>query len=234
MGTKLEMGTGSASVGASEPERDDRVAGRTVGVWDPLVRVGHWTLVAAFFAAYLAGDEWPGLHVWAGYAVGTVVLVRIVWGVVGSRHARFRDFVYPPKEVIAYLRGLAVGSVRRYLGHNPAGGAMVVIMLVCLAALVGSGLVLYALEENAGPLAGVVYPEYTAVYAAADPESAPRALYEAFEEVEDFWEEVHEVLANVMLLLVAVHVAGVVLSSWRHRENLVRAMFTGRKRLAED
>lgn len=228
------MGTNVASQGESDPERDGGGASRAVRVWDPVVRIGHWTLVATFFAAYLAGDEWPGLHVWAGYTVGAVVLVRLVWGFAGSRHARFRDFVYPPKEVIAYLRGLAGGSVRHYLGHNPAGGAMVVIMLVCLAALVGSGLVLYALEENAGPLAGVVYTQYAPVHAAAGPETAPRVLHEAFEEVEDFWEEVHEVLANVMLLLIGVHVTGVVLSSWRHRENLVRAMITGRKRLPGD
>jgi len=218
----------------SDPGRDAGAASGTVRVWDPVVRIGHWILVAAFSTAYLVGEEWLGLHVWAGYAVGAVVLVRLVWGVVGTRHARFRDFVYTPKEVIAYLRGLVAGSVKDYLGHNPAGGAMVVLMLVCLAALAGSGVVLYALEENAGPLAGVVYPEYAVVHAAADPEATHPALYEAFEEVEDFWEEVHEVLTNVMLALIGLHVAGVVVSSWRHRENLVRAMITGRKRPPED
>jgi cytochrome b len=180
-----------------------------VPVWDRLVRVGHWTIVAGFFVAYFTEDDLLTLHVWAGYVVGVVVVLRVAWGLVGPKHARFVDFLYRPAEVFTYLCDLVTRRGKRYLGHNPAGGAMVVVLLIGLLATVGSGLVLYALEDNAGPLAGLVGP------AAGG---------------EGIWEEAHEILANLVLVLVGVHVAGVLLASYVHRENLVKAMITGRKR----
>jgi cytochrome b len=177
------------------------------------------------------------LRVWAGYAVGVVVLLRIVWGFVGPQHARFADFLYRPSEVVAYLRDLLALRGRRYLGHSPGGGAMVLILLVGLLATVGSGLVLYALEENAGPLAGIVAGTGAPDLATAGSEQgeADERAAESFaggraEGSGETWEEVHEVVANLMLLLIGLHVAGVLLASYVHRENLVRAMITGRKR----
>lgn len=179
-----------------------------VPVWDRFVRIAHWTIVVGFFVAYFTEDELLTLHVWAGYVVGLIATLRIAWGVVGPKHARFTDFLYRPAEVIAYLRDFGRRRGQRYLGHNPAGGAMVVILLIGLLATVGSGLVLYAIEDNAGPLAELVAA------------TARGGL----------WEGVHEVLANLMLALVGLHVAGVLLASYVHRENLVKAMVTGRKR----
>ena len=102
----------------------------TIKVWDPLVRVFHWSLAAGFFTAYLTADEWRKLHVYAGYLIAGLVAFRVVWGLVGSRHARFTDFVAGPKAVGRYLLQLLQGRSPRYLGHNPAGGAMVVALLV--------------------------------------------------------------------------------------------------------
>lgn len=182
-----------------------------VSVWDPLVRVGHWLLVAGFFAAYFTEDDFLTVHVWAGYLVGAVVMIRAAWGLVGPRHARFADFVYSPCEVSRYLRDLVtLKGGKRFLGHSPAGGAMVIALLLAVAATVATGLALYAVEENAGALAGWM--------------SAQEGNRE------EFWEELHEFFANFTLALVVLHVAGVLLSSYVHRENLVRAMFTGRKR----
>ncbi|MEQ8859070.1 MAG: cytochrome b/b6 domain-containing protein [Pseudomonadales bacterium] len=179
-----------------------------VRVWDPLVRIGHWTLVVTFFTAYLVEDDFLTVHVWAGYVLGSVVALRLLWGLIGSRHARFADFVRGPRAVFGYLRDTLAHRGRRYLGHNPAGGAMTLALLICLAITAGSGLGLYAVEEGAGPLAGWL----------------------AQGRYEDAWEEVHEIFANLSLALVIVHVAGVAFSSLVHRENLVRAMITGRKR----
>jgi len=203
---------------------------RLIRVWDPLVRFGHWALVMAFFTAYFTEDEWLSAHVWAGYLVGAVVIIRILWGFVGTRHARFSDFVRSPATVIGYFRDLAGGRAKRYIGHNPAGGVMIVIMLLTLVSLTWSGLMVYALEERAGPLAGWVSSSY-----ALPAEHAQTGEHDsggesaAFERAEDFWEETHEILANLMLALVLLHIAAVLISSRLHRENLVRAMVTGRK-----
>ncbi len=205
-------------------------------IWDPVVRIGHWILVIAFFAAYFTEDDLLTQHVWAGYVVGLVVAVRIIWGLAGTRHARFRDFLYSPGVVLQYLSGLIRFRAERYVGHSPAGGAMVIALLVALSGTVFTGLALYAVEEDAGPLQGIVS-------AAALPPSAPALVSvaradadergEAEEGNEGSWEELHEFFANLTLALVVVHVLGVALASCVHRENLVAAMFSGRKRAAE-
>lgn len=186
---------------------------QTVKVWDPLVRVFHWALVLSFAICFVTEDEVLTLHVWSGYLIGALLLFRLVWGVVGTRHARFTDFIYRPRIVGEYLMEILAFRPRRYLGHNPAGGAMVVALLISLAITVVTGLAIYGGEEAAGPLAG--------------------AMTGLDHEAGEFFEEVHEFFANFTLLLVVVHVAGVVLASLQHRENLVRAMYNGRKRVAE-
>ena len=178
-----------------------------VYVWDPFVRVFHWTLVVAFTVAYLTEDDPLTVHVWAGYVVGILVVARVVWGFVGSPHARFSDFVYAPARAFGYVRDLLTFRGDRYLGHSPGGGYMVILLLIFLAATVVTGLVVYGGDQQAGPLAGM-FTEKTG---------------EAMEE----W---HEVVANIALALIFVHIAAVVLVSFAHRENLVRAMVTGYKR----
>ena len=181
----------------------------TVRVWDPLVRVFHWTLAAAFLTAYLVEDDWLGLHVVAGYTVLGLVLFRLVWGAIGTRHARFTDFVHSPTAVLTYLKDALAIRARRYLGHNPAGGAMVIALLVSLTFTGVSGLALYGYGEFSGLLAGLM-------------QSAPDWLGNALEET-------HEFFANFTLLLVLLHLAGVALASLQHGENLIRSMVTGRK-----
>lgn len=182
----------------------------TIRVWDPWVRIAHWVLVVAFFAAYLsAEDETMTLHSWAGYIVGAYLVWRLIWGVVGPKHARFSDFVTSPGAVFRYLAGLPTGRSERYEGHNPAGGWMIVALLITLAITVMTGLVVYAGEFDAGPLV---------------------AWLGGAEEMAESVEEVHEVFANATLALVVFHVIGVFVESVLHRENLVGAMIHGRKR----
>lgn len=184
-----------------------------VKVWDPFVRVFHWLLVAGFLTAYLTEDEVFGLHVWAGYLVFSLVVLRLVWGFVGSPHARFGAFVRGPGETLAYLKTvLSFRAGERHLGHNPAGGAMIVALLFSLVATTATGMVTYG-AEHAGVLGQVA-----------------AALGLTGESGEHTVKEVHEFFANLTLLLAFVHVAGVALESLLHQENLVRAMFTGRKR----
>lgn len=210
----------------------------TVRVWDPIVRYGHWVLVVAFFTAYLTEDNFLTLHVWAGYVVGVIVFIRLLWGFVGTKHARFVDFVRSPTETLRYLGDVRSARAKRYIGHNPAGGAMVIALLICLSGTVFSGLVVYAIEKNAGPLAPWVADASAPASLATsskgdgytDPDESRHDDEHEDSKFEEFWEEIHELLANLTLLLVGLHVAGVLYSSYAHKENLIRGMITGRKR----
>jgi len=178
-----------------------------VFVWDSFVRVFHWTLVVAFTVAYLTEDPLT-VHVWAGYVVGLLVVARIIWGFIGSPHARFADFVYAPGTALRYVRDLLMfRGGERHLGHSSGGGYMVILLLVFLAATVATGLVVYGGDQQAGPLAGMF----------------SKSTGEAVEE----W---HEAFANITLGLIVVHIAAVLLASFSYRENLIRAMLTGYKR----
>lgn len=167
-----------------------------VRVWDLPQRLLHWGLVLAVALAWWAGEHRLALHLAAGYAAFGIVVMRCVWGVVGSRHALFRGFVRGPGAVLAYARRVAAGREERHLGHNPLGGWMIVALLLCIALVCVSG-----------------------------------ALYTT----DAFWglawlERTHRIAAWTLLGLVGAHLAGVLFTSTRQRENLVRAMLDGRKR----
>lgn len=204
-----------------------------VRVWDPLVRIFHWSLVISFTIGYLTGDEESSLHVYAGYTVLGLICFRVLWGLIGTRYARFSDFVYSPAKVIDHVKGLFSSNPRRYLGHNPVGGWMVITMLATLFVVTISGLKVYALEEGLGPLAGdAVEIRLVSVARANDDNHEYRDDKDdedAEEFWEEFWEEIHEASSNFMLLLIALHIAGVMIASRLYRENLVRAMVTGKK-----
>jgi cytochrome b len=168
----------------------------TVRIWDPFVRVFHWSLVASFAVAWVTAEDWKALHMWAGYAAGSLIALRLLWGVVGTRYARFSQFVRSPLAVAAYVRDIVTGREARYLGHNPAGGLMIVALIATMATVSVTG-----------------WMQTTDAYWGVE------------------WvEELHEAVASLMLGLVGLHVLGVMVASLRHRENLIRAMLTGRKR----
>ncbi len=181
-----------------------------IKVWDPVIRIFHWTLVSTFLIAYITEEDFLSLHVWAGYVLLAAVAVRLAWGFIGTRHARFSDFVTSPSTAIQYAKDTLQLKAKRYLGHNPAGGLMIVIMLASLVITGISGLLLYGAEDQAGP--------FSAWFIADS----------------DFWEEAleetHEFFANFTVFLVVIHLAGVLVESVLHKENLVSAMLSGDKR----
>lgn len=195
-----------------------------ITVWDPLVRLFHWTLAIAFVLAYCTQSEWfeeirdrllseewlQVLHVWAGYTLAGLLLFRLLWGFVGPRYARFSDFVYGPREVLIYVKDVLTLRAPRHLGHNPAGGMMIIVLLLSLTITVTAGLMLYGADKGLGPLASLL---------ANSSDGAIDAL-----------KELHEFFANFTVILVVGHLIGVVWESLLHRENLARAMITGRKR----
>lgn len=167
-----------------------------VRVWDPFVRIFHWSLVALFIVAFVTGDKFERLHIGVGYAIVALIALRVVWGFVGSRHARFSDFVRPPAETLGYMRKALRGRAPRYLGHNPAGGLMTLALLGMIAAIASTGFMMTT---------------------------------------DTFWgaewvEDLHEALVYATLALIALHVVGVLVSSYEHSENLIKAMITGHKR----
>lgn len=161
-------------------------------VWDPFVRVAHWSLVASVAAAWSTREA---LHEWLGYAALAILVLRIVWGVVGPDYARFRQFVRGPAATLAYARAFAARAEPRYLGHNPLGGWMIVALLGTVALTGVSGWL--SVTDRFWGVAWV--------------------------------QDTHEFLADALVALAGLHVAGVIHTSLRHRENLPRAMVTGRK-----
>ena len=123
-------------------EAGDVTSPATVRVWDPLVRLFHWSLAGLFLFAFLTGDEWQDPHETAGYVIAALIAGRVVWGFVGSRTARFSSFVYGPSTVTAFVGDTLRMKARRYLGHNPAGGLMVIALLLAIAAISLTGVMM--------------------------------------------------------------------------------------------
>ena len=179
-------------------ETGDNASPVTVRVWDPLVRIFHWSLVGLFTFAFLTGDEWQRPHETTGYIIAGLIAFRVIWGFVGSRHARFFSFVFRPLTVAGFVADTVRMKARRYLGHNPAGGLMVVGLLLVITVISLSG---WMMTTDA----------YWGV---------------------KWVGELHEGAAFTALGLIGLHIGGVIVASFEHGENLVRAMITGRKRAA--
>ena len=181
-----------------------------IKVWDILVRIFHWSLALSFFIAYVAEDFFFSLHVYASYLIILLLFVRIIWGLIGTRYARFSDFIYPLKTIKAFLKDSFLFKAQRYIGHNPAGGVMVILLMLSLVITITTGMAVYGAEDQSGPMASW------------------------FSQTSKFWadvfEELHEFFANVTLLLVFIHIAGVIFESLLHKENLVKSMITGFKK----
>lgn len=187
-----------------------------IKVWDIVVRSFHWCLVIFFGFCYLTGDEFDLLHAYLGYGIVILLGVRVIWGVIGTKYAKFSDFIYGWKRVREYVKGLMIWRPQAYLGHNPVGGWMVVFLLLLILLTCWTGLEAYGVQGH-GPFAQK-FPGTPDTVESRDNDNA-----------NELWSELHEVLADITLFLVFVHIAGVIVSSLLHRENLVRAMWTGYK-----
>lgn len=167
----------------------------SVPVWDAFVRVFHWTLVASFFTAWMFTEHIGWLHKGAGYLALALVAMRVVWGFVGSEHARFANFVPGPKKLRNYLGLLIMAREPRHLGHNPAGAVMILFLLTAVTVIGVTG---WMMTTDAFWGNGLV-------------------------------ENIHTWSVDVTLGAVVVHVLANIYGSWRHKDNLIKSMITGRK-----
>ena len=119
----------------------------SIKVWDPFVRIFHWGLVIAFVTAYVSEEEILGIHTLAGYVVLGLLSLRLVWGFIGTRHARFSDFTYSLSSIRTFLTDTLYLRAKRYIGHNPAGGAMIFLLMASLLLTSFTGLAIYAAAE---------------------------------------------------------------------------------------
>ena len=181
-----------------------------VKVWDLPTRLFHWSLVALMIVQWLTAEQSSTMdwHVWGGYAVLALVLFRLMWGLVGSDTARFSDFVRGPGAALAYAQAMRRSETPHYLGHNPLGAWSIVAMLVLLLIQAGTGL--FANDDILieGPL-------YTWVSKGTS----------------DWLTTIHKLNFNLLLLVIAIHIAAVLFYLLVKRENLIHPMLSGRKRL---
>jgi cytochrome b len=183
-----------------------------VKVWDVPLRLFHWSLVVGFSLAYLLAEfHIMDLHVLLGYFLSALVLFRLFWGFAGSRYARFKSFLFSPQETLTYMKAMRGGQPAHYYGHNPAGALMVFAMLALLVLSSVTGVVTLSVIDFDGPLLFL----------------ANRVSDEA----SYFFRHAHSLLVHAALLLVPLHLLGVLSGSLQHKENLVRAMLTGMKKV---
>ena len=189
--------------------RDKQAESRSVKVWDGPVRLFHWLLVPLICFSWWSGEEhYMEWHRLSGYAILALLVFRIFWGLAGSRTARFGQFLRGPAAVAAYARTLTARDKTEADGHNPLGGWSVALMLLALVAMVVAGLFAVDIDGfESGPLA--VFVSFDQGRAAAE------------------W---HETIFNVILALVALHLAAILFYLIWKRQNLISAMIHGRRK----
>lgn len=198
---------GKRSIDMSETSDKSKAGETPILVWDFPTRLFHWCLVVLVGVSWLTGEmgemEW---HMRSGIAILTLVLFRLLWGLIGSTTARFSDFVKPPSAALGYARDLAAGKTAQYLGHNPLGAWMVVLLLLLLLSQAGTGL--FANDDifTEGPLYHLVTKSTS-----------------------DWLTVIHKTVFNVLLAAVALHVAAAVFYLLVKKENLILPMIHGRK-----
>ncbi|EJB07226.1 cytochrome b [Rhizobium leguminosarum bv. trifolii WSM597] len=171
-------------------------AAKSVKVWDPVVRVFHWTVVVACTLNLFILEEGKYWHRMTGYVVAAAIGIRLIWGFVGTKHALFSDFFPTPRKVIDQIRGIVGRNEKRHLGHSPLASAMMLLLIALLMATVTTGW-MTTLDAFWG---------------------------------EKWLERLHGTIANSIMVLAFIHGGAAILESWRHRENLVWSMVTGRKK----
>lgn len=191
--------------------------------WDPVVRITHWAVALGVVVNGLLVESGGTVHIWVGWALVALLLVRILWGFVGPARARFASFPPDPRSTLSHLADLLRGRAKDYPSHNPAGAMMAYALWALLAVTLATGLIM---TQGDSP---VTIAEDKAAVAAGDWSVLVRggdddADGDAEDGLSEVMEEVHELAANLILVLALLHVAGVIVEGRVLRRNLVRPM----------
>ncbi|WP_157218255.1 cytochrome b/b6 domain-containing protein [Flavisphingomonas formosensis] len=204
--------------------------------WDPLVRITHWGIVVAVIVNALVVEEGSAFHIWVGYGLAALLALRLLWGLIGPPEARFSAFPPNPSRAIAHVREIASGTHTTHASHNPLGALMVYAIWSCLTAIIATGIAMA--PPSAAPWTNLEGKEHaeTGVQAAA-PVAAEREeggeTEERGERDESPLTEIHEIAVNLLYLLIALHLAGVIFEARRSGRQILTAMLpwpTGAKR----
>ncbi len=193
--------------------------------WDPLVRISHWTIAAAVIINGLLSKPGGTIHVWVGWIAMSVLAIRLGWGLLGPREARFSAFPPHPKAAVSHLLSVIRGKPREYPSHNPAGAMMVYALWAMLAVVIATGLIMTDARSPitiAEEQAAVEQGDWSSLANGSAGDDSGDSLARS-----DIVEGVHETAANLMLILALIHVAGVAVESHALRRNLVRPMIKG-------
>ena len=198
--------------------------GQALPSWDPLLRLAHWGIAGVVLANYAFTKEGGSVHIALGWAGMALLLLRLIWGFVGPREARFASFPPNPMAALRHLGGLLRGKAPQYPSHNPAGALMAYALWACLAVLMLTGLGMSGLSPFAqADLEAAVAEGDWSVLVEEDGDAEGESPYG------DVFEEVHEVAANLILILALLHVAGVAVESRALRRNLLAPMLITRR-----
>lgn len=194
------------------------------------MRITHWGVAAAIVANGLATEEGSAFHVWIGYAAGALLLLRLLWGFIGPREARFSAFPPSPRAALGHVRDIAAGRRTSHRSHNPLGALMVYALWGTLAVVVVTGIAM------SGPPSISTLPVAPASMVGESSHEADEDEQEDAGERGDggeggeMIEEIHEAAANLLFLLAALHLAGVAFETRRSGPQVVRAMVGGPRR----
>ncbi|MDO6445225.1 cytochrome b/b6 domain-containing protein [Colwellia sp. 1_MG-2023] len=183
-------------------------------IWDLPVRIFHWCFVGVLLALWYTSDQDNGLievHIKLGYTALGLTIFRILWGFVGTTHAKFINFIPRPKQIKSYIQQLRIGKVKNYIGHNPLGSLMVIFILFAVLVQATSGLFISDDIFSAGPYNSVLTSE-----------------------LEKILKTVHSNGFNIIATLSAIHILAVLYYLIVKKQNLIKPMFTGKKSLNND
>lgn len=189
--------------------------------WDPVVKITHWSIAIAVLANAVFTEEGSGLHIWVGYGLAAILGLRLLWGLIGPAEARFNAFWPSPRKALAHLREIRTGQSSQYASHNPLGAFMVYAIWGCLLTIIATGIAM------AGP------PPFSLADNDAGQRSATESVRsdqhgeehdEGGEEEEGLLGEVHETAANLLYLLILLHLAGVLFETRRSGRQVLVAM----------